>query len=88
MLSHVYHVPFRKLLLNLMQLVCAWYYGFVFILIFYFIISIYDIIQCTPLKVNRHFGVTSHLHLQFGLMRQRRNQSEAGGKQNRLSLCC
>jgi hypothetical protein len=39
-----------------------------------------DIARCSPLKVNRRFGVTCHLHLQGRRISQAINQREAGGK--------
>jgi hypothetical protein len=42
----------------------------------------WDITLCSPLKVNRRFGGTCHVHLQCWRISQARNQCEAGGKQN------
>jgi hypothetical protein len=38
--------------------------------------------QCSPLKVNRCFRRTRHLHLQSRRINQARNQHEAGSKQS------
>jgi hypothetical protein len=35
---------------------------------------------CSPLKVNRHFGGTCHLHFRGQTVGQARNQHEAGNK--------
>jgi hypothetical protein len=37
----------------------------------------WDITPCIPLKVNRHFGGTCHLHLQGRRKNQARNQRES-----------
>jgi hypothetical protein len=42
----------------------------------------WDIMPCSLLKVNRHFGRTSHLHLQGRRICQARNQHKAGSKQS------
>lgn len=48
-------------------------------------ISIFwGITQWIPLKVNRYFGVTCHLHLQVREISHARNQCEAGSKQKLL----
>jgi hypothetical protein len=46
----------------------------------------WDITPCSPLKVDRCFGGTSHLHFQGRRIRQARNQSEAGRKQILVSF--
>jgi hypothetical protein len=46
-------------------------------------ISIFwDVMSCSPLKVNRRFGGTCRLHLQGWRISQARNQHEAGGRQS------
>jgi hypothetical protein len=40
-----------------------------------------DIMPCSPVKVNWHFGETSHLYLQGWRLCQARNHHEAGSKQ-------
>jgi hypothetical protein len=42
-----------------------------------------DIKPYIPLKVSRRFGRTCHFHLQGGIIRQERNQHEAGSNKNR-----
>jgi hypothetical protein len=42
---------------------------------------LWDITPCRPLKVNRGFWGTYHLHLQCWRANKPRNQQEAGGKQ-------
>jgi hypothetical protein len=42
----------------------------------------WDITPCSPLKVNRRFGWTCHLHLQGRRISQARNQREARSKQS------
>jgi hypothetical protein len=46
----------------------------------------WDITPCSPLKVNRHFGGTCHIHRLGRRVNQVRNQYKAGGKQILLSL--
>jgi hypothetical protein len=46
----------------------------------------WDIIPCGPLKFNRCFKETYHLHLQSQRISQARNQSEAGD--NLCSAAC
>jgi hypothetical protein len=41
----------------------------------------WDITPCSPLKVNRRFGGTCHLHLQCQRISQANKQREAGSKQ-------
>jgi hypothetical protein len=42
----------------------------------------WDITQCSPLKVNRHFGGICSFHLQGRRVYQARNQRKAGRKQS------
>jgi hypothetical protein len=42
----------------------------------------WDIMLCSPLKLNRRFGGTCHLHLQDRRISQATNRLKAGGKQS------
>lgn len=42
---------------------------------------LWDIMVCSPLKVNQHFRGTLHLHLYGPRINQARKQHEAGSKQ-------
>jgi hypothetical protein len=46
-----------------------------------------DTTACSPLKVDRRFGSTRHLHLQGQRLSQARNQYAAGSKQSSAEAC-
>jgi hypothetical protein len=48
--------------------------------------NFFDIMPCSPLKLNRRFGGTCRLHLQDLIISQARNQRGEGGKEVELKM--